>query len=186
MTEPTTKSSTLKGFARGTFVAALCVAMIGCGKDKFEDLNAYVTEVQARPGTPIAPLPELKVYERYTYRGAGMRDPFKPAAKAEAPVAARSKSTSKLRPNVERNREALEQYARDTLKMVGSLNKDNEKWAIIKTSDGLIYRVKIGNHIGKNFGEITRITDKNVDITEVVSDGLGGWVERKATLKISN
>jgi type IV pilus assembly protein PilP len=172
--------------ARRALIAVACLALSACSQDKFEDLNQYISEVQARPGTPIAPLPELKVYERYTYRGAGIRDPFKPAAKAEAPVAARSKSKSKLRPNVERNREALEQYALDTLKMVGSLNKDNEKWAIVKTSDGLIYRVKVGNHIGKNFGEITRITDKNVDITEVVSDGLGGWVERKATLKISN
>jgi len=69
--------------------------------------------------------------------------------------------------------------------MVGSLNKDKDKWAIVKTSDGLIYRVKAGNHIGKNFGEITRITDKQVDITEIISDGLGSWIERQATLKIS-
>ncbi len=181
-----TKPTSLNRYAQRALVAVAFALLSACGGDKFADLNKYVAEVQARPGSPIAPLPELKVYERYTYNGESMRDPFKPAAKPEAPVAAKGKSKSKLRPNVERNREALEQYALDTLKLVGSLNKDKEKWAIVKTSDGLIYRVKVGNHIGKNFGEITRITDKSVDITEVVSDGLGGWVERKATLKISN
>lgn len=186
MTKVKKAKSTFKGYARGALIAAICTLVVACAQDKFEDLNQYVKDVQSKPGIPIAPLPELKPYERFTYRDEGMRDPFRPAAKAAPPVAATGKSKSKLRPNIERNREALEQYALDALKMVGSLNKDNDKWAIIKTTDGLIYRVKVGNHIGKNFGEITRITDKNVDITEIVSDGLGGWVERKATLKISN
>ncbi len=186
MTRADKAKTIVAGYARLALLAAAACVIAACGKDKFEDLNQYIKEVQARPGTPIAPLPELKPYERFTYRDEGMRDPFRPAAKAAPPVAATGKSKSKLRPNIERNREALEQYALDALKMVGSLNKDNDKWAIVKTSDGLIYRVKVGNHIGKNFGEITRITDKNVDITEIVSDGLGGWVERKATLKISN
>jgi type IV pilus assembly protein PilP len=163
----------------------MCAVLAACGGDRLEDLSQYVKDVQARPGNPIAPLPEITPYERYTYRGDA-RYPFRPAALAPPAPAAGGGSKSKLRPNVVRNRETLEQYDLDSLKLVGSLNKDAQKWAIVKTSEGLIYRVKVGNHIGKNFGEITRITDKQIDVTEVVSDGLGGWVERKATLKISN
>lgn len=174
-------------YVRACLATAFCALITACSGDRFEDLNKYVQEVQARPGTPIAPLPDVKPYDRFAYRDEGMRDPFRPAAKAAPAAPAPGKgSKSKFRPNIERNREALEQYTMDTLRMVGSLNKDNDKWAIIKTSDGLIYRVKAGNHIGKNFGEITRITDKSVEVTEIVADGLGGWVERRATLKISN
>lgn len=169
----------------GWCALVVCALLVACANDKFEDLNDYIKEVQARAGTPIAPLPDVKPYERFVYRDENMRDPFRPAAKAPAPAAAATGSKSKLRPNIDRNREALEQYSLDTLKMVGSLNKDKDKWAIVKTSDGLIFRVKAGNHIGKNFGEITRITDKQVDITEIISDGLGSWIERQATLKIS-
>ena len=169
----------------GWYVLALCVLLAACANDKFEDLNEYIKEVQARAGTPIAPLPDVKPYERFVYRDEHLRDPFRPAAKAPAPAAAASGSKSKLRPNIDRNREALEQYSLDALKLVGSLNKDKDKWAIVKTSDGLIFRVKAGNHIGKNFGEITRITDKQVEITEIISDGLGSWIERQAILKIS-
>ena len=169
----------------GWCALALSVLLMACANDKFEDLNEYIKEVQARAGTPIAPLPDIKPYERFVYRDENLRDPFRPAAKAPAPTASAHGSKSKLRPNIDRNREALEQYSLDALKMVGSLNKDKDKWAIVKTSDGLIFRVKAGNHIGKNFGEITRITDKQVDITEIISDGLGSWIERQATLKIS-
>ena len=164
---------------------ALSLLLVACAGDKFDDLNEYIKEVQARAGAPIAALPDIKPYDRFIYRDENLRDPFRPAAKAPAPVAAGSGSKSKLRPNIDRNREALEQYSLDAMKMVGSLNKDKDKWAIVKTADGLIYRVKTGNHIGKNFGEITRITDKQVDITEIISDGLGSWIERQATLKIS-
>ncbi len=169
----------------GWCALALSLLLAACANDKFDDLNEYVKEVQARAGTPIAVLPEIKPYERFVYRDENLRDPFRPAAKAPAPAAAGSGSKSKLRPNIDRNREALEQYSLDALKMVGSLNKDKDKWAIVKTSEGLIYRVKAGNHIGKNFGEITRITDKQIDITEIISDGLGSWIERQAILKIS-
>ena len=169
----------------GWCALALSLFLTACANDKFEDLNEYVKEVQARPGIPIAPLPEIKPYERFVYHDENLRDPFRPAAKAPAPNASSSGSRSKLRPNIDRNREALEQHSLDSLKMVGSLNKDKDKWAIVKTSDGLIYRVKTGNHIGKSFGEITRITDKQIDITEIISDGLGSWIERQATLKIS-
>lgn len=173
---------------RARLIVALCTLLSACSSDQFEDLNQYVKDVQAKPGAAIAPLPEIKPYERFVYRNEGTRDPFRPAAKATPPgggVQAKG-SKSKLRPNIDRNREALEQYTLDALKMVGSLNKDKDKWAIIKTTDGLIYRVKSGNHIGKNFGEITRITDKQVEITEIVADGLGGWIERLAILKINN
>ncbi len=171
--------------AAGACLLALSLLLAACANDKFEDLNDYIKEVQARPGVPIAPLPEIKPYERFVYRDENLRDPFRPAVKAQAPAAQARGSKSKLRPNIDRNREALEQYSLDALKMVGSLNKDKDKWAIVKTSDGLIFRVKSGNHIGKNFGEITRITDKQIDITEIISDGLGSWIERQATLKIS-
>lgn len=167
---------------RALFILAIPFVLAACGSDKFEDLQDYIKQVQARPGAGIPPLPDVKPHERFVYDDQHLRDPFKPAAKA---VAANTNSNSKLRPNISRNREALEQFALDTLKMVGSLNRGPDKWAIVKTTEGTIYKVKVGNHIGKNFGEITRITDKQVEITEIVSDGLGGWLERKATLKIS-
>lgn len=164
--------------------AILCFAVVltSCGGGQFEDLQAYVTQVKARPGSRIAPLPEVKSYERYVYDEKDLRDPFKPISRVQAHI---GNSTSQIRPNTNRALEVLEQFPLDTLRMVGSMNRGGEKWAIIKTNDGFVYRVKVGNHLGKNFGEIKRITDTQVFITEIVSDGLGGWLQREAGLKMT-
>ncbi len=162
-------------------LATLALALSGCDTGEFSDLDKYIKEVKARPGGRIEPLPEIKPYERFLYRDADLRDPFKPVIKATVA----GTITNQLMPNTNRDKEALEDFPLDTLRMVGSLDKGNEKWAIVKTSDGLIYRIKVGNHVGKNFGEVKSISDDKVLITEIISDGFGGWIERDAQLVIS-
>jgi len=158
------------------------MSLVSCGGADYEDLQQYINEVKSRPGTPIAGLPEAKPYERFLYEDADLRDPFRPTVKA---VALRSNGGgSKLRPNTNREAEALEQFPLDALRMSGSLEQNKIKWGIVKTQDGFIYRVKVGNHLGKNFGKITSITDSEIKILEIISDGMGGWLERTAALKI--
>jgi len=156
--------------------------LVACSGADYEDLQQYVNEVKSRPGSPIQGLPEASVYDRFLYEDADLRDPFKPTVKI---VARRGGGGSKLRPNTNREAEALEQFPLDSLRMSGSLEQNKTKWGIVKTTDGFIYRVKVGNHLGKNFGKITSITDSEIKILEIISDGLGGWLERQAALKIS-
>lgn len=152
-----------------------------CGSGEFSDLQQWIDTEKAKPPGKIAALPELKPYERFLYRDADLRDPFKPVLKAVAPSNAGSALISQ---HNTREKEPLEEYPLDTLRMVGSLDKGAEKWAIVKSSEGLIYRVKEGQHVGKNFGEVISITDNTVVINEVISDGFGGWIEREAQLVI--
>ena len=157
-------------------------ALVSCSGDKLNDLKQYVSEVKARPGSGVAPLPEAKPYEKFIYLDADLRDPFKPVVRAQAS----STITNQLMPNMSRDKEVLEEFPLDTLRMVGSLDKDNAKWAILKTTEGFIYRVKVGSHIGKNFGKITGISDTEIQIVEIVPDGFGGWMEREASLVIED
>lgn len=163
------------------FVVVFALNLVACSGGQFEDLQEYITQVKSRPGSPIPGLPVAKPYERFLYKDADLRDPFKPTVK----VAAISGSGNQLRPNTNRDAEELEKFPLDTLRMSGSLEQDKTKWGIVKTADGFIYRVKIGNHLGKNFGKITHITDTEIRILEIISDGMGGWLERQAALKIS-
>jgi type IV pilus assembly protein PilP len=165
-------------------MACLTLGIASCGNSNMTDLETYVKDVKARPGGKITPLPEMKTFASFQYKDTDLREPFEPITKALQNVA--PTAANQLRPDTNREREVLEQFALDTLRMAGSLKQNNEKWAIVKTSDGFIYRVKVGHHIGKNFGKITRISDTQIDITEIVNDGLGGWVERQASLKIND
>ena len=171
--------------ARICLLLATSVMLVACGGGEFEDLQQYVSEVKSRPGAKIPRLPEAKPYERFLYEDADLRDPFKPTIKASSAAIGGNQLINNIRPNTSRDAEALEQFPLDTLRMVGSLNQNKEKWGIVKTTDGYIYRVKTGNHVGKNFGKITRISDSEIKILEIISDGMGGWLEREAALKIS-
>ena len=69
---------------------------------------------------------------------------------------------------------------------VGQLEKDNEQWAIVTSPDSLVHRVKVGNYIGQNFGKITAVTESQLEITELIQDGMGGWIERDAALSLGD
>ncbi len=155
----------------------------GCAAKNQNDLVAYVNAVKARKAGHIAPLPEFKSYESFAYQPNHLRDPFAPS-KAEASIVAGS-GKGGPRPNETRNKEPLEAFPLDALKYVGLLEKDKTVWAIITAPDGFVYRIQVGNYMGQNYGRVTRITDGQIDIRELVPNGMGGWVERNAKLALT-
>ncbi len=161
----------------------------GCGGDNLDDLRGYVKEVQSRKKARIEPLPELKPYETFTYAAGDRRDPFEAALRpATAPLTATAQNagTSGLSPDLARRKEALEEFSLDTLRMVGSLEQQADIWAIIQANDGTIHRIRPGNYAGQNHGKVINITEEKVDLIEIAPDGLGGWVEREASLALSD
>ncbi|MDO9191372.1 MAG: pilus assembly protein PilP, partial [Undibacterium sp.] len=95
----------------------------------------------------------------------------------------KAESNNGLRPDMERRREVLEAFPLDTLKMVGVIEKANVRQALVQV-DKTIYQAKLGNYVGQNFGVITKITDAEIEIKEIVQDAAGEWTERKATLEL--
>ncbi len=166
--------------------AAVATALLsGCGAKSTEDLRSYVENVKAQQRSHIDPLPEFSPYETHLYAAANERDPF------TAPVysAPRSKvakgSKGGISPDFNRPREPLEAEPLDSLRMVGTLERNGSSWALVRMSDSTIYRVKPGNYIGQNYGKIIKITESEVEVAEIVPDGLGGWMERQAALALS-
>jgi type IV pilus assembly protein PilP len=56
---------------------------------------------------------------------------------------------------------------------------------MVKAPDGVVHRVAVGDHLGQNFGTINKIEPSEIDLTEIVPDGFGGWIERPATLALA-
>ena len=92
---------------------------------------------------------------------------------------------SGIRPDTTRRKEELEAYSLDTLRMVGTLTMNDELWALIKASDGTIHRIKKGNYVGLNYGEIIRILDDRIELMEIVPDKPGTWREQQASLALA-
>jgi len=159
----------------------LCCILSGlllaaCGKGT-DDLENWVTEVKARKATPIEPIPQMRQYEAFLYQAAGRRDPF------EAPKA--PSVSSAARPDMNRNKEPLEEFPIDALRMVGTIDSKGVVYALIKAPDGVVHRVSVKNHLGQNYGQIVGITESEISLLELVPDGFGGWVQRRASLALT-
>jgi len=86
-----------------------------------------------------------------------------------------------------RTREALELFPLDSLDMVGTLGMGSKDTAgLIKDPDGVIHRVRPNNYLGQNYGRITGIFDDRIELVELVPNGVGGWIERPASIALES
>jgi type IV pilus assembly protein PilP len=152
-------------------------ALSGCSS-KDDELDQFIADTKKEPGGRVEPLPELKPYETYAYESASMRSPFMPGGSGG--------NSSSLRPDKRRNPEFLEQFSLDTLRMVGTLRLADRTYGLIRTKDGLVHRVLPGNYLGQADGRVTEISPSKISVVEIVPDGLGGYMERPASLGLNN
>jgi type IV pilus assembly protein PilP len=160
----------------GLLVVAVA-GLAGCSSQD-DDLQNFIAQTNKEPGGRVEPLPEVKPYTTYAYDDASLRSPFMPTSP--------NAGNPNLRPDAHRNREFLEQYSLDTMKMVGSMQETGTMFGLVQTKDGLVHRVTVGNYIGQNDGKITAITPSKIDVREIVPDGLGGYIERPAALALND
>ena len=163
---------------RSVLLVVLAGALLaGCsGRDS--DLNRFIEVTKKEPGGRVEPLPEVKPYDSYVYSSGTLRSPFVPGGSRGAAAAG-------PRPEIQRNREFLEQFSLDTLKMVGTIKLNGQGFGLVKVADGRVQRVLVGNHLGQNDGRITDIVPNKISVIELVPDGLGGYIERPAALALN-
>jgi type IV pilus assembly protein PilP len=166
------------------WIAAAIVAasLSACGGAN-NDLRAYIDEVKARPGGRIDPLPPVEPAPTYVYEPGTRRSPFQPDAPQRRPS---NDPNAVEGPDRNRPREFLEQFPLDTLRMVGTLADRRASFGLVQTNDGLVHRVTVGNHMGQNYGRVVSISDSEIQLVEIISDGLGGYLERPAAIGLSD
>lgn len=167
--------------ARTGLLLGLLVGLSGCGIIGMGDLEEFVAQEKAKKSAKIEPIPQIKQYEAFAYTEGARRDPFI----ATEPQRAGGGGGSGLQPDLRRNKEPLEEYPLDALRMVGTIQLNNQTYALVKAPDRIVHRVMRGNHMGQNFGAIIKIDDAEITLTEIIPDGFGGWMQRPATLALA-
>jgi len=163
------------------YAALLSITLVGCGGEEFQDLRDYVKNSGADLRGKIPPAPEVKPYEPFAYDNSmNLADPFKP----RKPDLRAGGKAGLNQPDLDRPKEALEEFPLETLKMVGYLQQKNVGYAVIRAPDTKIYRVKVGNYLGLNFGKILDVQGTEVQVKEMVQDSSGDWTERMSTLQL--
>jgi type IV pilus assembly protein PilP len=162
----------------GVALACASAALTACSSAD-DELQRFVDETKREPGGRVEPLPEIKPYETFVYAAADLRSPFMPSSPGSGA------GIAGVRPDQKRNREFLEQYSLDTLKMVGTLRLGGQMYGLVETKDHLVHRVTTGNYMGQAEGRITDITPSKISLVEIVPDSLGGYMERPAALGLN-
>lgn len=161
-------------------VLLLSLSLGACAESSMNDLQQFVENAHKDKKPRVEPIPEVKTQEQFAYASSDGVDPF-------AVFNLRPRGATKTKaggPSLSRRREPLEEYPLDALKMVGTLQRNKQAWAVIQAPDRTVHRVRIGNFLGQNFGKITRITEGKVILVETIQDPLGDWIKRDASLSI--
>lgn len=165
------------------------LALVACSSDDHEDLRQWMLESAKDMRGNIAKLPEVLPYEPVPYNVEAKIDPFR-ASKIE-PDAKNRQNGGKggaFEPDFEarelRN-SLLEKYPLETLKLIGLMNINRQSIAVIQVEDK-VKQVKLGDYIGLDFGMVTKITDKEVELRELIQDSAGDWSERKSSLYLQS
>jgi type IV pilus assembly protein PilP len=170
-------------FTRTAQVMTICAyaLLVSACSNNNDDLYQFIKTTKAMHVGSVKPIPQFEPYKNFTYSAGKLRDPFEPSADLQQKPKTAANS---LRPDRNRPREPLEAFPLDTLSMVGTLEQKKNLWGLIKDPQGVVHRVQIGDYMGQNEGRITQITDTDIRLNEIVPDGIGGYIERDASIAI--
>ena len=163
----------------------LTCMLAGCTAD-MDELSRYISEVKQRPADPIEPIPPVATYTPHVYSSSGERNPFASEMTDDEVAENEEDSGTGIRPDSNRSREYLEQFSLDTLSMVGTFSRGESDWSLIRDPDGVIHRVDIDNYLGQNHGRVTTVYPDRVELTELISNGNGGWLERNTSVAMDD
>jgi type IV pilus assembly protein PilP len=160
-------------------IASAALLLASCAGNDHRDLEQFVAESGDSLRGRIPAVPQVKSPEALTYQAFDRSDPFKPDRMR--PPQAGQTGTAWVPPE---RREALEAYPLDALHMVGSMQREGRRWALIKAPDNTVYTIARGNRIGQNFGAVALVTEGSITLSEHIQDGGGLWIERTTSLQL--
>lgn len=164
----------------------LVMLVSGCvWVEGIDDLKQYTQEQRAKPSGRIPPLPEFKAYESFVYEGSSLRDPFKPLTQIGTSQTVYENQDA-LKPDMERDKEYLETFSLDVLEMVGTITHpgDGKIRALIKDPNDEVHQVRAGDYLGNDYGQIVSISERELELVEIIPNGRGGWMQRPRTLSL--
>lgn len=163
-------------------IPIIAILMVGCSRE-VSDLHNFIEKTKTDNVGSVTPIKQFKPYQSFTYAANDLRDPFVAHADIDEDLDTIKNSLQK---KADRPKQHLEIFPLDTLSMVGTLEQKGNSWGLIKDPKNIVHRVKLGNYMGQNEGRITKITETKIYLVEILPDGVGGYIEREASIAVGN
>lgn len=167
---------------QGGALALLAALLAGCSSGT-DELQQWMDEQRQQARPTVKPLTPPKKFQPQAYEAQNGVEPFSTQKLAVVLKQEAAQPSSLLAAEMKRRREPLEAYPLDSMGMVGSLTRSGQPYALLRV-DNLLYQVKSGDYLGQNFGRVTKITETEITLREVVQDAAGEWIERTSTLQL--
>jgi len=158
------------------------LGVTACGGD-IDELQQWMEQQRREVKPSVTPIDPPKKFDPQPYAGAGMVEPFATQKLTVAQKQEFKQPNSLLAAEMNRRKEPLEAHPLDSMSMVGSVVKQGRPFALLKV-DNLLYQVKSGDYLGQNYGKITKISETEIALREIVQDAAGEWIERMSTLQL--
>ena len=174
--------TTLRWPATACACAITVLALTACG-DAQDELQQWIEQQRREVKPNVTPLSPPKKFNPQAYlAGAGV-EPFSTQKLTVAIKQESRQPNSLLAAEINRRKEPLEAYPLDSMVMVGSVTKLGRPYALLRV-DNLLYQVKTGDYLGQNYGKVTKISETDVSLREIVQDAAGEWIERTSSLQL--
>ena len=175
-------SARLLACRRAAALLAAALGLVACSADH-DDLAQWMEQQRRELKPAVTPLVPPKKFDPQPYAQAQSVDPFSAQKLAVALKQEARQPNSLLAAEINRRKEPLEAYPLDSMRMVGSVARAGRPYALLRV-DNLLYQVKAGDYIGQNYGKITRISETELSLREIVQDAAGEWIERASALQL--
>lgn len=166
--------------------ALILAALAGCGASGEDELRQWMAEQRSQMRPRVTPISEPKQFKPESYTQVSSIEPFSKEKLTQAlkrESAQPATNNALIAPELARRKEALEAFPLDSMSMVGSMVREGKPAALLKV-DNLLYQVRPGSYLGQNYGRVTKITETEVVLREIVQDAVGEWIERRAALQL--
>ena len=160
----------------------LLSVLAGCGAED-EEVQDWIDRQRREVKPNVTPLTPPKKFEAEPYTSLQAVDPFSNQKLTVALKQEAKQPNSMLAAELNRRKEPLEAYPLDSMTMVGSVAKQAQPFALLRV-DNLLYQVKLGDHLGQNYGRIVKISETEIVLREIVQDAAGEWIERTGNLQL--
>jgi type IV pilus assembly protein PilP len=161
---------------------ALGVGLAGCGGEQ-EELSQWMDQQRREVKPNVEPIAAPKQFVPQPYVALSGVEPFSNQKLTVALKQEARQPNSLLSAEINRRKEPLEADPLDSMSMVGSVVRGGRQYALLRV-DNLLYQVKPGDYIGQNYGKITKISETDVALREIVQDAAGEWIERTSALQL--
>ena len=164
-------------------VAGLLAALLAACSGEQDELQQWMEQQKREVKPSVQPLSPPKKFDPQAYSSVSGVEPFSTQKLTVALKQEARQPNSLLAAEINRRKEPLEAYPLDSMIMVGSVSKQGRPYALLRV-DNLLYQVKVGDYLGQNYGKITKISETDISLREIVQDAAGEWIERTSALQL--